>query len=140
MDYGIETAISWLEIQLHDLAEFAGAKDKLTDAQSTVAAHTILTSYYYLNVAEVMLFFFNFKAGKYGKFYGAVDPLTITTALRTFCAERRDALFKIESDLAAAEREKPREGCISREQYLELKRRAEQGDEEALKLLTPPTE
>lgn len=137
--YGVEIAISWLEAQLHDLAEYAGAKDKLTAAQSVVAANTILSSYYYLNVAEIMLFFFKFKAGKYGKFYGAVDPLTITTALCKFCDERRDALFKIESDKAAAERAKPRTGCVNLDEYLAIKARAEKGDAEAVKLLTPPT-
>lgn len=35
-----------------------------------------------------MLFFHRFKAGRYGRFYGSVDPLVITTALREFLRDR----------------------------------------------------
>lgn len=41
-----------------------------------------------LKISEIMLFFFLFKGGRYGKFYGAVDPITITCALQEFMAKR----------------------------------------------------
>lgn len=137
-DYGAEAAVKWLEIQIHDLAAYAGVRDKLTDAQSQVAAYTILATYYYLKLSELLLFFLRFKSGRYGRFYGAVDPLVITSGLQTFVRERRDALFRIESERQVEERRKPRTGTVSREQYEELKRRAAAGDREAARRLMPP--
>ena len=45
-----------------------------------------------------MYFFRKFKAGEYGKFYGAVDPLTITCALKEFCDDRRTILSRLEKE------------------------------------------
>ena len=59
-----------------------------------------------LKISEVMLFFFLFKGGKYGKFYGAVDPITITCALQEFMVKRA-------ADIDFYEREKDRERLLS---------------------------
>ncbi len=61
-------------------------------------ATVIATTYHYLTVSELMLFFFRFKAARYGRFYGSVDPLVITSALRDFVRERNDAYFKHEQE------------------------------------------
>ena len=78
----------WLLPQLQNLSKFCGVKDKLDNKQLEQCAFIIATEYSYMKVSELMLFFYRFKSGQYGKFYGNVDPLVITTALRDFAADR----------------------------------------------------
>lgn len=52
-----------------------------------------------------MLFFWWFKAGRYGRFYGAVDAMVITTALRQFLKDRRDNLARIENERQKTQRD-----------------------------------
>lgn len=77
----------WLIAQLYDLCEYTGAK-KMDVHQATMLAEVIAQEYGYLKVSELLLFFFRFKTGSYGRFYGAVDPLVITSALKEFMKER----------------------------------------------------
>lgn len=93
-DYGCNMAVMWLLPQLYDLSEYCGVKNKLQGKPLEGCAHVIATEFYYLKVSELMLFFHRFKSGRYGKFYGTVDPLVITSALREFDAERGDAIYK----------------------------------------------
>lgn len=89
---GRNTASLWLVPQLVNLSEFCGARDKLTDGQLEDLASIISTDFYFLKISEMMLFFHRFKSGRYGRFYGTVDPLIITTALREFVHERATAI------------------------------------------------
>lgn len=86
--YGRDTAESWLIIQLNNLSEFAGCREKLKEHQITELAEMIMEEYGYYKLTEFMLFFQNFKRGEYGKFYGAVDPMVIMQALKDFHTER----------------------------------------------------
>lgn len=89
---------NWLDIQLTELAVFSGCKDKLNSHQIDALIDIIAEEYGYLKVTELMYFFRKFKAGEYGKFYGAVDPLTITCALKDFCDDRRAILRRLEHE------------------------------------------
>ena len=88
MAYGEMTATMWLVPQLYDLSEYCGCKDKLQGKSLEECASVIATEFYWLKVSELMLFFHRFKSGRYGKFYGSVDPMVITTSLRSFLLER----------------------------------------------------
>lgn len=90
--YGRHVAESWLELQIIDLGEFAGCKEKLTTSQLAELSAMLLDEYGYLKMTEFMLFFQQLKRGHYGKFYGAVDPMQITAAMREFCIERHKTL------------------------------------------------
>lgn len=92
--YGHKTAESWLEIQLNDLSEFVGCKDKLTKRQIEETALMILETYPNYNLVEFMLFFHRFKMCRYGRFYGMVDPMIILQALSTFNDERESAYIE----------------------------------------------
>lgn len=120
--YGSGTAQEWLVYQLADLSEFSGAKEKITGHQIKQLADIIATDYHWLKVSEFMLFFRQFKRGEYGKFYGAVDPLTITTALREFLRDRNDAYFKHDQQEREAREARERKmPAITREEYLRRK-------------------
>lgn len=94
--FGNAARDNWLDIQLTELVVFSGCKDKLTKHQVQSLVGIIAEEYYYLKVTELMYFFRKFKAGEYGKFYGAVDPLVITCALKEFCKDRSIILSRIE--------------------------------------------
>lgn len=96
--FGSNARDNWLDIQITELAAFSGCKDKLTDHQIQSLIDIIGEEYGYLKVTELMYFFRKFKSGAYGKFYGSVDPLTITCALRDFCDDRRAILEKIDQE------------------------------------------
>ena len=69
-----------------------------------------------------MLFFSRFKQGKYGRFYGSVDPLIIMSALIDFVRERNDAIFDMDCEQNRIHDEKGKKDAISHEEYLRLKK------------------
>lgn len=108
--FAFGTAKSWAAIQLWDLAEFSGCKTKLSENQIDELAKIICVDYGYMKLTELMDFFRRFKSGEYGKFYGAVDPMVITCALREFAADRRTILARFErEDAELRRRNDPRE-------------------------------
>lgn len=90
------TPKAWLVPQLANLSEFCGCKNKITPQQTRELAAIIAQEYFFLKVSEVMLFFYRFKAGEYGRFYGNIDPMVITCALREFLRDRSEAIFRHE--------------------------------------------
>lgn len=100
--YGSQTAAMWLVPQLYNLSEYCGCKEKLLGKPLEECASVIATEFYFLSVSELMLFFHRFKSGRYGRFYGSVDPLVITTSIRDFLKER----IRAYDDREKAEKEK----------------------------------
>lgn len=84
-----------------DLPEVAGIEEQIAELTNLI-----------------MLFFARFKEGKYGRFYGAVDPLIITNALNDFDHERIAFIDKYEQTQRA--NRPPKEGCITREEFDKL--------------------
>ena len=117
--YLSNTAQQWLVAQLFDLSEFVGARDKLNDNQLRQLAQIIVTQYPYLRVTELMLFFYNFKLGKYAEFYGTVDPLAITKSLREFMVERNVAKYNYERKIEALKEEQDKLTAITYKEYCE---------------------
>ena len=112
--YGINHLLSWLEIQLAALAEYAGARDKMTEEALHDLATIILAKYWYLRLSEFMLFIAEFKAGTYGRFYGAVDPMVIGEALRRFDEQRQQEMDRIERQDRQRAEETEREASAQR--------------------------
>lgn len=117
MVYGEMTATMWLVPQLYDLSEYCGCKEKLQGKPLEECASVIATEFYWLKVSELMLFFHRFKSGRYGRFYGSVDPLVITTSLRSFLNERNSAISDQEQYDRDREREESRKNAITYEEY-----------------------
>lgn len=124
--YGENAPIAWLIPQLKNLSEYCGVKEKMTTEMLLGCAKSINTYYYYLKTSELMIFFHRFKAGYYGEFYGAVDPMRIMVALKTFVNRERNSAIdaKIKAD-AERRRKQGRENCISYDEYLRLKEEEE---------------
>ncbi len=93
--YGADVAESWLMGQLHELGEYTGVRDKQTDRQKEDTAKVIIAEFGHLKVTEMMYFFVLLKSGRFGRFYGAVDAMAITSALREFLKIRDAELDRI---------------------------------------------
>lgn len=131
--YGENAGAMWLMPQLFAIGEYAGVRDKMDEVQTLELAKVIRAKYGYLTVTELMYFFCNLKAGRYGKFYGAVDPMVITEALGgPFMDERERNLKQVEDERARAERESwySRPGILRPQQVAELRARLEKQWEE----------
>lgn len=96
--YGRFASAMWLVPQIADVSICCGLKEDASKDQIRLVASAIASRYKLLKTDEVMLFFFNFKAGLYERFYGYFDPQTIVRSVKSFCRER-------ELILAAHERE-----------------------------------
>lgn len=116
-EYGVNAPTAWMIPQLYDLSEYCGCKGKLTDNQLEQCAVIITTTYPYLKITELMLFFFRFKAARYGRFYGSVDPLVITSALSDFIRERVLAIERYEQEERDRKREEDRKNAMTWEEY-----------------------
>lgn len=115
--YGRNVAEAWIEIHLMDLSEFAGCREKLRDNHFAEVSKMVLQRYGDYKLTEFMLFFQNFKAGEYGHFYGAVDPIVIMEALAEFNRERNRRLLRYQQEQEAAAR------LESEAQFREMKAR-----------------
>ena len=119
--YGKTFSFQWLCPQIVDLSKFTGAKN-LDKEQVEGLATIIAAEYHYLKVTELLLFFYYFKTGRYGRFYGSVDPMVITCALRDFIKERNIFIDQYEREQNNLQRELNKQGAITREQWLEQKK------------------
>lgn len=139
---GDETPIEWLKIQFGSLNDFAEVSTKIAKEQLSELSEIFLSEYYYINAAEICFFIARFKSGKYGRFYGSIDPLKITSAMLDYVSERRKDIERKERERYRNQREKEIEergdNRISYAEYIEIKHRADAGDEEARKMLISP--
>lgn len=115
------TATKWLTVQLFDLSEYCGCKDKLTNRQLEQCADIIVSGYGWMKVSEVMLFLVRFKAARYGRFYGSVDPMVILSALGDFACERQEAYFRHEQEERRRKAEEDATHCVTWDEYRTMK-------------------
>ena len=120
--YGRTMASQWLVAQLTNLSEFSGARD-VTANQLEDLSRIVAQEYHWLKITELLLFFYKFKTGRYGRFYGSVDPLVITTALREFVGERNAAYARHEQQERERIEEEERKAHppVTREEWLLMK-------------------
>jgi len=125
--YGNEAIIEWIKIQFFDLNNFTGVKEKLNEAQINQLSSLFYFDCYFLNIAEVALFFLKFKLGKFGEFFGVVDPLKIMNAKNQFLSDRKVALDRHKSkknqEIADANREMWAKNINGLAEYRKAKRK-----------------
>lgn len=82
--YDSNIAIKIIMAHLVNLSEHEGCKGKITAEQLLETATIIVMHFPDLKISEVIVFFNLFKAGKFGRFYGTVDPGIIMEQLNVF--------------------------------------------------------
>ena len=97
--YGRFASAMWLVPQIADVSVCCGLKEDASKDQIRLVASAIASRYKLLKTDEVMLFFFNFKAGLYERFYGYFDPQTIVRSVKSFYRERELILATHEREL-----------------------------------------
>lgn len=105
LTYPEDQVNTWVIAHLMDLYKFTGVKEKPSFSQVLELAVMIRTEYYYFKASELLLFFFKFKTGEYGTFYGVVDPMVIMAALIDFKAYRRQQLEIYDREIQRKRRE-----------------------------------
>ena len=135
--YGDETPLEWLKIQFGTLNDFAEVSTKIAKTQLEELAAIFLSEYYYINAAEICFFIARFKSGQYGRFYGAIDPMKITSAMLEYTSERRRGIERHEREQYRIQRQKEIEergnNSISYAEYLEQEKKlVENGDKDAI--------
>lgn len=110
MALGMNTASRWLVTLLGNLNMFIGAKN-MDDSQTEWLARLLAQEYKDVKYSVIQLFFYKFKCGYFGKFYGMVDPMVITCALKDFiveCENKRQLYLCEEYDQRKAENDAER--------------------------------
>lgn len=115
--YGTSTVVDLIMLHVRDLFVFAGLKKLINPAVVSNISAVIVSGYAHLNIAELLHFFRLFKAGYFGKFYSAVDGLTITTALQAFENKRKSVILQTESDRREAESQRRRAEYLEWQQH-----------------------
>lgn len=120
--YGEEVATVWICIEVENLNNFAGVKEKMPVSRQKELARVMMAEYSRLKVTELLLFFHRLKSGRYGRFYGMVDALFITTALVQFMEERQTetARFQAERQRREQATSPSSSGGITYAEYLEF--------------------
>ena len=96
--YGPFSAVKWLIPFVADASLSCGLKVDATSEQLQFTATALASRYTWLKAAEMVLFFFNFKAGFYEKFYGQFDPQAIIRSINTFLTERLSIIIAAERE------------------------------------------
>ena len=96
--YGSFTSAKWLIPLIADAGLSCGLKEDVTKDQLQFTAMAIFSRYRWLKASEVMLFFFNFKAGFYERFYSYFDPQAIIRSMKLFLQERNLAIDAYERE------------------------------------------
>lgn len=82
----------WVETQLLTL-DFASSLKEGSDVDSlSEFSGLFVRQYPYIKLTEFLLFIARFKLGRYGKFYGYFDTITIGEAFRKYLRERSEEL------------------------------------------------
>lgn len=97
------TSVEIITEHLKSVLRYAGVE--LTSAQLAETALSILSSYWYLNLAELCIFFSQLKNGSRGQFvWGSkINNQAIMVALADFCKDRNREIEKKEIEIARQE-------------------------------------
>ncbi len=90
--YGNNSSSMWLTVAITDINEFCGSKS-MSNEQIKDLSRIISHEYKNMKFSVLQLFFYKFKCGDFGKFYGKIDPMVITCALKDFaeeCEQKRE--------------------------------------------------
>ena len=114
--YGKGFAVEWLISHVTNLSLYTNAKNMDVN-QIAEVSDVLAAEYKHLKITELLLFFFWFKSGRYGRFYGSVDPMVITCAMKDFVEERNAIIDRCEQKRREAEAEKGKVGAVSYEEW-----------------------
>lgn len=126
---------------MNSFLRFYSVSGTMDAVQVADTINLIIEAYPHYKQEDFKLFFNMAKKGLFGQIYGRMDGEVIMNWLAKYDIHR-DTVAQDESIKAAdkfKERAAPENiGGVYYAEYLKIRERAEEGDEEAIRLLTPP--
>lgn len=137
--YGENLCVAWLSGLIYDLNEFVGQRQQ-TPQQSDALAWMLLDEAKQYKLTEVMYFFYRYKIGLQGEFFGGVNSSKVLSDLKKFKEVQGEILCRIykedEERRREIERKEQKKNKVKYETYLWLLGwSAIYGDEKALDAL-----
>lgn len=105
--YGNGSSSLWVKTQVTGIDFVSSTKESADTNALNEFAQLFSRQYGHIKLTEFLLFIARFKLGRYGKFYGYFDMLTIGEAFRKFLRERSyeiDILINRQSNRVIDER------------------------------------
>lgn len=138
--YGENSSYRWIKIQVLALFGSSSNKEKGVADGISIFTSSFAAQLGGYKLSELMLFFARYKAGRYDNSYSSFDSRRIGNAFfKEFIPERNMELDKINREKVQQEIEQrrftPPQGYSSYSWYLELRKRAANGDVNAMKEL-----
>lgn len=138
--HGADSMVHWIKGQILALFGSSTSDDKGISEGISLFAQSFAMQVKGFKLTELMLFFARYKSGKYDNSFTKFDARRIGNAFfKEFIPERNMELDRINSKRIQHEIEKrrftPPEGYTSLSWYEELKKRAENCDEEAKRMI-----
>lgn len=96
--YGTRVCLQAIDAAVQDFLLYVRDVNAMSVEQRKQLAYVIASTYRHMKVAELLVFFVQAKAGKFGKFYQRIEPLDITTKLNDWwhtCIEKRNRFSEI---------------------------------------------
>lgn len=90
--YGYGSSALWVKTQLLTIDFASSTKEGADENALNEFSGLFVGQYHYIKLTEFILFVARFKLGRYGKFYGYFDTITVGEAFRKFLRERSDEL------------------------------------------------
>ena len=90
--YGDGSSALWVKTQLLTIDFASATKESANEKALNEFSNLFVRQYHYIKLTEFILFVARFKLGRYGKFYGYFDTITIGEAFRKFLKDRSDEL------------------------------------------------
>ncbi|MGN8992097.1 hypothetical protein SAMN05444376_3054 [Bacteroides clarus YIT 12056] len=90
--YGDGSSSLWAKTQLLTIDFASATKESADENALNEFSNLFVRQYHYIKLTEFILFVARFKLGRYGKFYGYFDTITIGEAFRKFLKDRSDEL------------------------------------------------
>lgn len=90
--YGYGSSSLWVKTQLLTIDFASSTKEGADENALSEFSRLFVRQYHYIKLTEFILFVARFKLGRYGKFYGYFDTITVGEAFRKFLRERSDEL------------------------------------------------
>lgn len=134
--YGENLCVAWLSGLIYDLNEYVGQRQQ-TPQQSDALAWMLLDEAKQYKLTELMYFFYRYKVGLQGEFYGGVNSNKVLSDLKKFKEVQGEHLSRIykqqEEERREIERIEQKKQVMSYETYLWYTAwKAMYGDEDAL--------
>lgn len=90
--YGYGSSSLWVKTQLLTIDFASSTKEGADENALNEFSRLLVAQYHYIKLTEFILFVARFKLGRYGKFYGYFDTITVGEAFRKFLRERGEEL------------------------------------------------